>query len=167
MWPWQRVRNADLPTGGVAVEVVAPRPEWTALAPIQRTVDTLRPVAPQQEFADSLVSWRNPSFLAPLGHLVSSDAPAGVIHRLIEPAAPPSDHPTAPTLTFATAPPRVTAPPRAGVVQRMLAAISPRAIPEPTSPDMAPSLADHDSAPNSAQPGAWDRDSAGVRPLVS
>ncbi|MGH3926784.1 MAG: hypothetical protein ACRDTT_28630, partial [Pseudonocardiaceae bacterium] len=134
----------------MTAEVVARRPEWTALPPIQRTVGTLRPVSPQQEFRDALVSWRNPSFLAPLGHLVSADAPAGVIHRLIEPAAPPHDHLSAPSLTFATATAR---PPRAGLVQRMLAAFS--------SPSAVPlSPADHHSLPNSAQPDALNPDPA-------
>ncbi len=124
MWPWQRTRHADRPAErsaegsavGPAVDAGARSPAWSALPPIQRSFDPLRPVSPQQEFGDSLVSWRNPSFLAPLGHLVSADAPAGVIHRLIEPAAPSSDHPAGPALTFATV------EPRRGVVQRMVAA---------------------------------------------
>jgi len=107
------------------------RSEWTALAPIQRSVETLRPVSPQ-DFGDSLVSWRNPSFLAPLGHLVSADAPAGVIHRLIEPAAPPSDHPVGSALEYTSAAPQ--RPAQGTVVQRMLAAISPRTNRESESP---------------------------------
>ncbi|MGH3980407.1 MAG: hypothetical protein ACRDRZ_15605, partial [Pseudonocardiaceae bacterium] len=113
-------------------DATPPRPAWTAAPPIQRSFDTLRPVSPQQEFAGSLVSWRDPSFLAPLGHLVSPDAPAGVIHRLIEPAAPPTARPAGPALAFAAA------PPRAGVVQRMLAAISPRASQESEPPPPMP-----------------------------
>ncbi|MGQ0778117.1 MAG: hypothetical protein ACT4NY_27520 [Pseudonocardiales bacterium] len=167
MWPWQRTQRADHPradhpTGSVTAEVlsrsvVARRPEWTALPPIQRAIDTLRPVAPQQEFRDSLVSWRNPSFLAPLGHLVSAHAPAGVIHRLIEPAAPPSDHPTTPPLTLATAPPR---PPRASLVQRILAAFSPS--PPPTLP---PSPADPHPPPNSPHQDAQNHNPAPNSPL--
>jgi len=103
---------------------VARQPEWLMLPPIQRSVETLRPVSPQN-FGDSLSSWRNPSFLAPLGHLVSADAPAGVIHRLIEPTAPPSDHQAGSALEYATAAPQ--RPPQGSVVQRMLAVFSPRA----------------------------------------
>ncbi|MGH3941502.1 MAG: hypothetical protein ACRDTG_23310, partial [Pseudonocardiaceae bacterium] len=114
MWPWQRMRRTDPPTGGATTQTVAAHtPEWTALPPIQRTLDALHPVAPQREFRNSLASWRNPSFLAPLGHLVSADAPAGVIHRLIEPAAPPHDHLNTPSLTFVTT--RPARPPRAGL----------------------------------------------------
>ena len=125
MRPWQRTRQADRP--GDAVEspstpFSARQPEWPTVAPIQRIVGTMRPVSPQQDFADSLTSWRNPSFLAPLGHLVSADAPAGVIHRLIEPAAPPARGPGDPALEFAAAPAR--RPIRGGAVQRMLATIS-------------------------------------------
>ena len=134
MWPWQRAQHADRPAEGSAVDTAARSPEWSALPPIQRSFGTLRPVSPQQEFGDSLVSWRNPSLLAPLGHLVSADAPAGVIHRLIEPAASPSDHSAGPALAFATV------EPRRGVVQRILAAFPPRAsqAPEPADMEMTP-----------------------------
>ncbi len=122
MWPWQRVRHAEPPAERRAVDAVPPRPGWTAVAPIQRSFDTLRPVSPRQEFADSLVSWHNPSFLAPLGHVVSPDAPAGVIHRLIEPAAPPAERSAGAPPAFGVAPQR---PRRDSVVQRMLTAVTP------------------------------------------
>ncbi|MGH3798451.1 MAG: hypothetical protein ACRDSP_26710, partial [Pseudonocardiaceae bacterium] len=143
MWPWQRMRQADRPTGhpaegpaAPAAPVAARRAEWSTLPPIQRSVGAMRPVAPQQEFGDSLVSWRNPSLLAPLGHLVSADAPAGVIHRLIEPAAPTLSAPVHAELTFAN-PARRRAP-SGNIIQRMLAAASSRAGQEPEPPNMEP-----------------------------
>lgn len=124
MWPWQRARQADHPaeSAGPGVPVAARQREWGTLPSIQRSVGAMRPVSPQQDFGDSLVSWRNPSFLAPLGHLVSADAPSGVIHRLIEPVAPPTTGPAGSALEFAAAAPRR---PKGGVVQRMLATITP------------------------------------------
>lgn len=81
----------------------------------------MRPLSPQADLGNSLSSWRNPSFLAPLGHLVSADAASGVIHRLIEPSAPPTTGPVGSPLEFATAAPRH---PKGSVVQRVLAPIT-------------------------------------------
>ncbi len=134
MWSWQQAQRPARRVEPPAVE--ARQPAWPAMPPIQRSIEALRPVAPQQGSADLLVSWRNPSYLAPLGHLVSADAPAGVIHRLIEPAAPPTVRPPGPALEFAAAtPPR---PSRGGVVQRMLAAISPWVSRDTEPPDAEP-----------------------------
>lgn len=166
MWLWRRTRQPDRAVAGSgerpAAPVAAPAPEWPTLPPIQRSVHPMRPVSPQQDFGDSLLSWRNPSFLAPLGHFVSADAPAGVIHQLIEPAASSATSPAGPALELAAPPsPR---PSRAGVVQRMLAAVSPWVSREsaPTSP-----RSDGDLSGASAEPlpTATPADHPGVSPV--
>ncbi|MQA87408.1 MAG: hypothetical protein GEV03_22955, partial [Streptosporangiales bacterium] len=56
---------------------------------MQRIVEpaelTLRPAA----FERGLVSWRDPVFLAPLGHQISADAPTGIANGLAAPASGP------------------------------------------------------------------------------
>ena len=158
MWPWQRGSRAEHATA------VIPRraPEWPSVPAIQRVVSPLHPVAPRDAFAASLTSWRDPRFLAPLGHVVSSDAPSGVIHRLVEPAGVPDGRADGPSLPLAARPP---APRRAGgVVQRLLAAfggddpqpaVSAMQPSEATSGDVAPvDVAPVDAAPPLLPPPA-------------
>ena len=151
MWPWQRGSRAEHATA------VIPRraPEWPSVPAIQRVVSPLHPVAPRDAFAASLTSWRDPRFLAPLGHVVSSDAPSGVIHRLVEPAGVPDGRADGPSLPLAARPP---APRRAGgVVQRLLAAFG-GDDPQPAVSAMQPSeatsgdVASGDVAPVDAAP---------------
>ncbi|MFG1951400.1 hypothetical protein [Micromonospora sp. NPDC048830] len=67
-------------------------PAWQQLPPIQRvTPDEPRLNLPEA-FTGSLAAWRDPSYLAPLGHLVGDAEPAGVLHG----AAVPVDGPAAP-----------------------------------------------------------------------
>ncbi|MCA1674850.1 MAG: hypothetical protein LC799_22550, partial [Actinobacteria bacterium] len=137
-----------------AAPVTVRRREWPALPPIQRSIEPMRPVSPQADFSDSLLSWRNPSFLAPLGHVVSADAPSGVIHQLIEPAGPPPTSSSGPSLEF-VAPPSLS-PARGGVVQRMIAAVSPWASrgssPAAPLPDDGPRAEPLAATPPPAQP---------------
>lgn len=55
---------------------------WTRVPPLQRSVSDGTAVAPPAAFRSSLTTHRNPSFLAPLGHLVDPDGPAGVVGGL-------------------------------------------------------------------------------------
>ena len=53
---------------------------WAFLPPLQRTLDrTSEPVTRPTAFPHELALWRNPSFAAPLTHLVIDTAPSGVI----------------------------------------------------------------------------------------
>jgi hypothetical protein len=53
---------------------------WAFLPPLQRTLATgIETITRPTEFAHDLPAWRNPSFNAPLTHLVSDAAPSGVI----------------------------------------------------------------------------------------
>ncbi len=118
MWPWQRARPAE------PAETASPRwsPEWPSVPPIQRVTSAVNPVAPRDPFAASLVTWRDPSFLAPLGHVVSGQAPSGVIHRLIEPSGTPEVHPPGLPLALASRP--VAPRPTGSVVQRLLSRVT-------------------------------------------
>jgi hypothetical protein len=86
MWPWRRRTEV---AGGPARLPVVPA-EWRLLPPIQRAVGDHPLVNPVQRFADSLSSWRDPSYLAPLGHRVGPAEPAGLVADLVRPAAPMS-----------------------------------------------------------------------------
>ena len=70
--------------------VAAPRREWAALPPIQRTVSDPVLTAPDEAFRSGLRSWRDPSFLAPLRHAVSPGGPAGSVDGLVSPSPGPA-----------------------------------------------------------------------------
>ncbi len=105
-WPWERVpwgrgRGADA-SGTAAGDAVGPSPgsadppsaepfraaptgapaAWTRLPALQRSVADTTAVAPPAAFRSSLTTHQNPSFLAPLGHLVDPDGPGGVVGGL-------------------------------------------------------------------------------------
>src|SRR6478752_2718133 len=66
----------------------AARNDWAYLPPVQRSLDEHGPsVAPPDAFRAGLTTHRNPSLLAPLGHLVDPDGPSGVVGGLAD-AAP-------------------------------------------------------------------------------
>ncbi|MFD2765426.1 hypothetical protein [Micromonospora eburnea] len=65
-------------------------PAWLGLPPIQRiTPDEPRLNLPEA-FTASLAAWRDPSYLAPLGHLVGAAEPAGVLHGAAAPVSEPT-----------------------------------------------------------------------------
>ena len=107
-WPWEwGRRSADTAHAGDAAgsagpsrpgqsgpgpaPVAAPtaaRHDWAYLPPVQRSLDDHGPsVAPPDAFRAGLTTHRNPSLLAPLGHLVDPDGPSGVVGGLAD-AAP-------------------------------------------------------------------------------
>ncbi|MFJ8579964.1 hypothetical protein [Micromonospora sp. NPDC093277] len=65
-------------------------PAWLSLPPIQRiTPDEPRLNLPDT-FTGSLAAWRDPSYLAPLGHVVGAAEPAGVLHGAAAPVSEPT-----------------------------------------------------------------------------
>ena len=70
-----------------AQPALVPRREraWASLPVLQRIVEPIDPVAPREPFVASLSSHRNPSFLAPLSHVVDPNGPSGRIGGLVTP----------------------------------------------------------------------------------
>ena len=64
------------------------RAAWRDLPPLRPTLTTTPPVAPRDSFTASLATSHNPSFLAPLGHIVDPDGPSGHVEGLASPVAP-------------------------------------------------------------------------------
>ncbi|HOZ57478.1 MAG TPA: hypothetical protein PKY70_04770, partial [Nakamurella multipartita] len=91
------------------------RAAWQDLAPLRPTLTPTPPIAPLDTFTSSLATAHDPSFLAPLGHVVDPDGPSGHVDGLASPAVP---HTIAggPQLTVA---PRKKAP-VAAMVQRLI-----------------------------------------------
>src|SRR4051812_30971541 len=78
MWPWRRDPPAR-PAPAATPYVPSPPGEWRSLPVVQREVAEHPLVNPPERFAAVLTSWRSPAFLAPLGHAVGAEEPAGVI----------------------------------------------------------------------------------------
>ncbi|NBE84937.1 hypothetical protein [Micromonospora rubida] len=99
MWPWRRRTQetaqrstADVPappTDSSPARTRSEPPAWQSLPPLQRvTPDEPRLNLPDT-FTGSLAAWRDPSYLAPLGHLVGAAEPAGVLHETAVPVSEP------------------------------------------------------------------------------
>lgn len=85
-WPWQRDRSEPgLQASAPELEAhQADRPPvppagWAFLPPLQRVIGTMELAHGPDRFAGSLAAWANPSFTGPMSHLVTADAPPGVI----------------------------------------------------------------------------------------
>ncbi|MCT2593926.1 hypothetical protein LHJ74_29145 [Streptomyces sp. N2-109] len=78
---------AETPARSEASEP-APGPAWRELPPLQRTVGGAGLVSDPDGFRGSLGTWHDVSFHAPLGHLVSPDAPSGLGHGLTRAEGP-------------------------------------------------------------------------------
>lgn len=78
---WRFARRNALGSGRSTAELSTSPPfdAWRSLPPIQRTVAPLRPVASTSAFTAALSAHTVPRFLEPLGHLVTHDAPAGLV----------------------------------------------------------------------------------------
>ncbi|HEX9968957.1 MAG TPA: hypothetical protein VGB03_02375, partial [Acidimicrobiales bacterium] len=87
MWPFRRraeepATDAAAPDAA-AVAVASRVPEWTALPALERTIPPLPLTVERDRFEGGLSALVQPPLkLAPLGHSVSEDAPAGVIGDL-------------------------------------------------------------------------------------
>ncbi len=83
-WPWPR-RNARrltpaTPASSPCPATPAAPAEWRSLPPMTGILTPHPVVIPYDHFALSLTTWHNPSFLAPLTHQVTPEAPSGLIH---------------------------------------------------------------------------------------
>jgi len=63
-------------------------PGWRAMAPLQRSITAIQPVAPLDRFTADLRSHQDPRFLAPLSHLRGPSGPAGQVEGLIRAGRP-------------------------------------------------------------------------------
>ena len=143
-WPWERVPwgrgrgasasdsaagDADSPSPGSADPPSAafqPAPAgvpaaWTRLPPLQRSVSDTTAVAPPATFRSSLTTHQNPSFLAPLGHLVDPDGPGGLVGGLASSVGGPIPYEGVDELRVPDRP----APTPAPAVQRRIATLRP------------------------------------------
>jgi hypothetical protein len=144
MWlPWRRPATPP-PT---ALPEPAPR-HWATLPPVQRALTAPPLVIDRQSFESSLQSWRSPAFLAPLGHLVTPDAPVGTadvarVQRRTDTRSV-SFAPGRPTMPFDVEPPALAAAPPVPVpVQPLLtsaaataAPVLVRQLPEAAAPEL-------------------------------
>ncbi|MFD7900062.1 hypothetical protein [Streptomyces sp. NPDC059743] len=65
-----------------------PVADWRELPPVQRTVTTPGLVTDPDGFRGSLSSWQDATLTTPLGHLVSPQAPSGLMHGLVASRGP-------------------------------------------------------------------------------
>ena len=91
---WPLGRNRREPAAGAApavppmIDSAESDGAWRDLPAVQRTlVDPLHPVAINHDFRDSLASYANPSFAAPLTHQVDLRA-GGLVEGLVSPGVP-------------------------------------------------------------------------------
>ncbi|MET0864802.1 MAG: hypothetical protein ABWZ98_10745, partial [Nakamurella sp.] len=73
------------------------------MPPLKPVLTSTPPVAPLDSFTSSLATARNPSFLAPLSHVVDPAGPSGQVDGLASPVVP-STTATGPDLVVASAP---------------------------------------------------------------
>ena len=109
-WPFGRNRRepAALPTPATQLVIRTAQPDgaWRDLPALQRTLaDSLQPVAINDNFRESLASYADPSFVAPLAHQVDPEA-GGLVEGLVSPGLPYA-HPSGPELAV---PPRLKRP---------------------------------------------------------
>jgi hypothetical protein len=89
---WRRNHRSGAPAPAPAVQPpVRPRDEWRTLPPLPTVLRSPVTTAAVDAFSANLGTWRNPSFLSPLGHHVDPDGPAGLITSLV--SASPSPEP--------------------------------------------------------------------------
>ncbi len=187
-WPWERVpwgrgreTDASEATPGAA-DHVDPGPAassapdqravstglpaaWTRLPALQRSVADTTAVAPPAAFRASLTTHQNPSFLAPLGHLVDPDGPAGVVGGLASTVAGPLSYEGVDELRVPDRP----APAPAPAVQRRIATLQPESS---TPPAEAPTTTGRsDAGPEwvadpAAPAGEHPVDPGAVEPLA-
>ncbi|MFF7140638.1 hypothetical protein ACFZB5_05285 [Streptomyces nodosus] len=61
-------------------------PGWREVPPLQRTVRAPALVTDPAAFRGSLGAWQDASLFTPLGHLVSPEAPSGLVHGVVAPS---------------------------------------------------------------------------------
>lgn len=91
-WPWGRNRREPAAGTAPAMPPMISSPgtddAWRDLPALQRALaDPIRPVAISDDFPDSLSSYADPSFVAPLTHQVDPEA-GGLVEGLVAPGVP-------------------------------------------------------------------------------
>ena len=109
--------HAQSATGGSGSVAAPPvqRAAWRDLPPLRPTLTSTPPIAPRDSFTASLATSHNPSFLAPLGHIIDPDGPSGHVEGLASPVAPKTIS-SGPDLPVA----QRQEEPKTSVVQRLL-----------------------------------------------
>src|SRR5215813_13751043 len=96
---WWRNKGRASATGPAPQAPALPRDDWRTLPPLPSVMQRSVVTVATDRFSDSLSTWHNPSFLAPLGHRVDRDGPAGLITGIatVQPSPQPQayhpDHP--------------------------------------------------------------------------
>ncbi|TCM43705.1 hypothetical protein EV648_109327 [Kribbella sp. VKM Ac-2568] len=94
-WPFHR-NTTPSPDTGVRAGVgggesgagsAEVRAGWRELPPLQRSTEDLAPIAAAASFRESLAAHQDPRFLAPLGHSLVVDAPAGEVSGYATPVS--------------------------------------------------------------------------------
>ncbi len=204
-WPWQRKDLVPAPVtppeaSSVEPPVTPSRPPadpapspagWAFLPPLQRTVGDLGTTTALHRFPDQLPTRANPSFTRTMSHLISAEAPAGVIDLdgpdagptpdapgsegrsvempLLPPPAPRSTRPNRPvqrlTSSAPAAEPSLTTVPDGNYGVLRLPVV-PEPAPEPTGPPAEPEdagAANADVGPASGDPST-DTPATGLPP---
>src|SRR6478672_5399544 len=87
---WPKSAPADDPAPAPPITTLTRRaPDWPSVPGIQRVVTSMTPIADRAGFEHSLGTHQDPTFLAPLAHLVDPDGPSGRISGLMTPAPTP------------------------------------------------------------------------------
>ena len=77
---WRRNNRTGPPAAAPAVPpATRPRDDWRNLPPLPTVMRSPVTTVAVGNFSDSLGTWHNPSFLAPLGHQIDPDGPAWLI----------------------------------------------------------------------------------------
>ena len=158
MWPFRRRKPA--PPAPVRARRATRPADWPALPPVQRVVSDPPVVVGTSGFEADLRTWQAPTFLAPLRHQVSAEAPTGSadlarpvpVSRasefplLLPPPKRPVQRVTS-AVTTQSNPTLISAPPVTHQPRELLALPDPPAgLAEPTAEVAAPVLADDEPA---------------------
>lgn len=109
-------------------------PGWAELPPLAGVLDPIEPAVRAAAFRDGLAAHTAPTpFLAPLGHEISPDAPAGLVAGLASPSPLPLQRRPAGDLGWLTRPAPATSRPRANPWAATVAESSP-----PEAPTVSP-----------------------------
>lgn len=152
---WPRNRRNGKPAGPAVSPPARPRDDWRTLPPLPTVLRSPVTTVAAGAFSDSLSTWHDPSFLAPLSHHVDPDGPAGLVTGLAR--APESPEP----LTYHRDRPLPVAGGSPASLQRSVASWQPPSLarsPLMTASD--PDLIPVPVHPVSAEPGTASTDLA-------
>src|SRR5690349_11996081 len=173
--PWRHSPDSPVASGSAAdvrpAPTVRPVAGWRSVPPIQRAVADPALVSPPDRIRPALLSWRDPSFLAPLGHVVDPQAPAGYVHDAVIPAPEPVAPAGPADLAVASHAPVPAKPPTALQRLAQLAGVAPSSATSSggSVPPAGGSVASAGSSASAGQSGGGDAGtgSGGALPVVS